>query len=116
MSPAKRRAWFALDLAEHGAAFFDARTTRQAVHHYHELDPLLCPFVHSAALYPVMQLAPFGLDWLATRLAISRHRWLRRVWWLPQAAATAGFVWSGMHNLSLPSAPALPPTPGLPAP
>lgn len=116
MSPVQRRAWLALDLAEHGAAFFDARTTRQAMRHYHELDPLLRPFAHSAALYPAMQLAPFGLDWLATRLAVSRHRWLRRLWWLPQAAATAGFVWSAMHNLSLPPAPALPPTQGLPAP
>lgn len=116
MSAVQRHAWLALGLAEHGAAVFDARTTRQAMRHYQELDPLLRPFAHSAALYPAIQLAPFGLDWLATRLAASRHRWLRHLWWLPQAAATAGFVWSGMHNLSLPAAPALSPAPGLPAP
>lgn len=71
--------------------------------HYHELDPLLRPFAHSPALYPVMQIAPAGLDWLALRLASSRHRWLRRLWWLPQTAAAAGFVWSGVHNLRLPN-------------
>lgn len=98
----RRRMWLALGLAQHGAAFFDARTTRDAMKNHRELDPLLRPFAHSIALYPVMQIAPAGLDWLAIRLATSRHRWLRRLWWLPQAAATAGFVWSGVHNLGLP--------------
>lgn len=109
MSPAQRRAWYLLAFAQHGAAFFDAHTTRDAVRHYQELNPLLRPFAHSAAIYPVMQIAPFGLDWLATRLATSRHRWLRHLWWVPQAAATAGFVWSGAHNLALPTTPGAPP-------
>lgn len=99
----EQRVWLLLGLAQHGAAFFDARTTRDAMSHYHELDPLLRPFAHSPALYPVMQIAPAGLDWLALRLASSRHRWLRRLWWLPQTAAAAGFVWSGVHNLRLPN-------------
>lgn len=116
MSRAQRRAWFLLATAQHGAAFFDARTTRDAMRHYHELDPLLRPFAHSAAIYPVMQIAPLGLDWLARRLATSRHKWLRRLWWVPQAAATAGFIWSGTHNLSLPAAPGVPSTPGVAAP
>lgn len=102
MSPGQRRAWLMLGIAQHGAAFFDAKTTRDAMRNHQELDPLLRPFAHSAALYPVMQVAPTGLDWLAVRLAASRHRWLRRIWWLPQAAATAGFLWSATHNLSLP--------------
>lgn len=102
LSPGQRRAWLLLGMAQHGAAFFDARTTRAAMNHYRELDPLMRPFAHSDALYPVMQIAPAGLDWLGIRLARSRHRWLRRFWWLPQAAATAGFVWSGVHNLHLP--------------
>jgi hypothetical protein len=105
MSPAQRRAWFLLGLTQHGAAFFDARTTRDVMEHYHELDPLLRPFAHSAALYPAMQIGPVGLDWLATRLATNRHHWLRRLWWVPQAAATAGFLWSGIHNLELPTPP-----------
>jgi hypothetical protein len=102
MSPVQRRVWFALGFAQHGAALFDSLTTREAMAHYHELDPLLRPFAHSAALYPAMQIGPFGLDWLANRMATSRHKWVRRFWWVPQAAATAGFIWSGAHNLSLP--------------
>jgi hypothetical protein len=108
MSIAQRRAWILLGAAQHGAAFFDARTTRDAMRHYRELDPLLRPFAHSEALYPAMQLGPVGLDWLATRLATSPHRWLRRLWWVPQAAATAGFLWSGMHNLRLPATSGVP--------
>jgi hypothetical protein len=116
MSHAQRRAWFLLATVQHGAAFFDARTTRDAMRHYQELDPLLRPFAHSAAIYPVMQIAPVGLDWLARRLATSRHKWLRRLWWVPQAAATAGFIWSGAHNLSLPASTGVPSTPGVQAP
>lgn len=108
MSRAQHRAWFLLDAGMHGAAFFDARTTRDVMSHYRELDPLLRPFAHSAALYPAMQIGPLGLDWLATRLATSRHRWLRRLWWVPQAAATAGFLWSGIHNLGLPTPSGIP--------
>jgi hypothetical protein len=103
LSSGQLRAWLLLGLAQHGAAFFDARTTRDAMRNYQELDPFLRPFAHSAALYPVMQIAPTGLDWLAIRFATSRHRWLRRIWWLPQTAAAAGFFWSTAHNLRLPA-------------
>ncbi|HVB98689.1 MAG TPA: hypothetical protein VNJ12_05065 [Candidatus Dormibacteraeota bacterium] len=106
LSSRQRREWLLFGMAQHGAAFFDARTTREAIGNNHrELDPLLRPFAHSALLYPVMQIAPAGLDWLAVRFATSRHRWLRRIWWLPQAAAAAGFLWSGAHNLRLSSRP-----------
>ena len=108
MSPVQRREWLLLGVAQHGAAFFDARTTRDALTHYRELDPVLRPFAHSAALYPAMQIAPLGLDWLARRLATSRHHWLRRLWWVPQAAATAGFLWSGVHTLRLPAPAGIP--------
>ncbi len=108
MSPSQRRDWLLLGAADHGAAFFDARTTRVAMRHYREFDPLLRPFAHSPALYPVMQLAPFGVDWLASRMATSHHRWIRRLWWLPQCAATVGHLWAGTHNMSLPSAAGLP--------
>jgi hypothetical protein len=105
-TPAERCAWLLLGVAQHGAALFDAHTTREAMKDHRELNPLLRPFAHSAAIYPVMQISPFGIDWLGARLARSRHRWLRRLWWLPQAAATAGFIWSGVHNLRLPASPA----------
>lgn len=103
LSPRRLGTWIALGLAQHGAALFDARTTRNAMNHYKELNPILRPFAHSAALYPIMQIAPAGLDLLGIRMATSRHRWLRRIWWIPQAAATAGFIWAGAHNLQLPT-------------
>ncbi|HEV2388037.1 MAG TPA: hypothetical protein VGS20_12365 [Candidatus Acidoferrales bacterium] len=103
MSPGQRRAWLVLAAADHSASFFDARTTRVAIRNYQELNPLLRPFAHSAALYPAMQVVPFGLDLLASRLATSRYRWLRRLWWLPQSAATVGHLWAGAHNMGLPA-------------
>lgn len=108
MSRAQRRAWFLLILAQHSAALFDAYSTREAINHNREVDPLLRPFAHSEILYPVMQIGPVGLDWLATRMATSRHRWLRRLWWVPQAAATVGFLWSGIQNLGVPSPKGIP--------
>jgi hypothetical protein len=108
MSASQRRSWYLLGLAQHGAAFVDARTTREALKNYRVPDPLLRPFAHSAAIYPVMQIAPLGFDWLAVRMATSRHHWERHLWWLPQAVATAGFLWSGVHNLRLPRPPGLP--------
>lgn len=105
MSAVQSRVWYLLVTTQHGAAFFDAHSTRGALRHYRELDPLLRPFAHSAALYPVMQIVPLGFDWLSRRLATSRHRWARDIWWLPQAAATAGFIWSGVHNMNLPPVP-----------
>lgn len=97
-----------LILTQHGAALFDAHSTREAINHNRELDPLLQPFAHSAILYLAMQIGPVSLDWLATHMATSRHRWLRRLWWAPQAAATAGFLWSGIHNLGLPAPTGVP--------
>jgi hypothetical protein len=103
-SPAKRDAWLLLALAQHGAAGFDAYTTRQAVDAGHpELDPLIRPFAHSPAIYPAIQAGPALLDFLGYRMMTSRRRWARRIWWLPQAVATAGFIWAGAHNLSLPA-------------
>ncbi len=102
LTPRQRRIWLALALAEHGAAFFDARTTRDAIGKgYRELNPMFAPFAHSAAIYPAMQISHLGLDWLALRMATSRHSWLRHLWWLPQTAATAGSLWAGAHNLGL---------------
>jgi hypothetical protein len=101
---AGKRAWLLLALAQHGAAGFDAYTTRRAVDEGHpELDPLIRPFAHSPAIYPAIQVGPALLDFLGYRMMTSRRRWARRIWWLPQAVATAGFIWAGAHNLSLPA-------------
>jgi hypothetical protein len=99
-----KRAWLLLAFAQHGAAGFDAYSTRRAVDEGHrELDPLMRPFAHSPAIYPAMQVGPALLDLLGYRMLTSQRRWARRIWWLPQAIATAGFIWVGTRNLKLPS-------------
>jgi hypothetical protein len=98
-----KRAWLFLATTQHGAAAFDAYTTRQVIGegHARELDPLMRPFASSAALYPASQVGPVFLDWLGLRMMNSRRNWARRVWWVPQAAATAGFIYAGAHNLGI---------------
>ncbi len=100
-----KRAWLFLATAQHGAAAFDAYTTRQVIGEGHgrELNPLMRPFVNSAVLYPASQVGPVFLDWLGLRMMNSRRTWARRVWWVPQTAATAGFIYAGVHNLSIPN-------------
>jgi hypothetical protein len=104
-APGAKRTWLLLGFALHGAAAFDAYTTRQAIREGHrELDPLMRPFARSDAIYPVMQAESVLLDFVDRRMMRSRTGWMRRVWWLPQTLATAGFVWSGVHNARLPRA------------
>lgn len=97
----QQRIWWALTAAQHGAAGFDAWSTRKSISsgNGYERNPLMRPFANSAAIYPMIQLAPVGLDYVSQRMMRSRHGFFRKTWWLPQAVATAGFVWSGAHNL-----------------
>jgi hypothetical protein len=97
------RSWLALTIAQHTAATFDAWSTRRAISRggSYEADPLMRPFAHSSALYGVMQIGPGALDYLARRMRRSDHKWVRRLWWVPQSAATVGFVYSGAHNLAV---------------
>ena len=57
------------------------------------------PFASSNALYGAMQVGPGMLDFLARHMMHSPKCWVRRLWWLPQVAGTAGSAWSGAHNL-----------------
>lgn len=95
-----RRLWLALSAAEHSAAGYDAWSTRYALSNGRvEADPLMRPFAGSAAIYPAIQLIPFGLDYLAHRMERSSG-WRHRVWWLPQSAATVTFLFSGSYNVA----------------
>jgi len=97
-----RKTWALLSLAQHGAATFDAYATRRAVSSgATERNPLLRPFAGSPSIYAAIQVAPVGLDYLAIRMQRSQHAFLRRTWWLPQAASTGLFIFSGAHNLRL---------------
>jgi hypothetical protein len=99
----QRVAWYTLAVAGHGAAAFDAYSTRLALAGGYgtEGNPLLRPFAHSSALYAATQVSPAVMDLLGKRMMVSEHRWVRRMWWLPQAAGSGFSIAAGAHNLSV---------------
>jgi hypothetical protein len=101
----QRRDWVALTIAQHSAATFDAWTTRRAISAgAYETDPLLRPFARNASVYAAIQVSPLLLDYVSKRMMTSRHGWMRRTWWIPQAVSTTAFFISGAHNLTIFSA------------
>jgi len=97
-----RRIWLALSAAQHGAAVFDAYTTRQAVANGAvEQNPLLRPFASSPAIYGATQVAPLILDYAARRMQLSHHSLIRRMWWLPQSTGAAVSIFAGVHNMGI---------------
>jgi hypothetical protein len=104
MSMPSRNAWIALSIAQHGAAAFDAYSTRQAVGHGAvEDDPMMRPFAHSPAIYVATQVGPVIFDLLARRMQRSEYPMLRRLWWMPQSMSAGLSIFSGVHNLSVAS-------------
>ena len=102
--PPTSRSWLALAIVQHGAATFDAYSTRQAIGHGAvEDDPLMRPFAHSGAIYAAIQVGPLLLDYVARRMQHSEYGMVRRMWFVPQTASTAGFLISGVHNLGVAS-------------
>jgi hypothetical protein len=99
----QRVAWYALAVTGHGAAAFDAYSTRLALSGGYgtEGNPLLRPFAHSSALYAATQVSPAIMDLLGKRMMVSENRWVRRMWWLPQAAGSGFSIGAGVHNLSV---------------
>jgi hypothetical protein len=89
--------------AAHGAAAFDAWSTRNAIYGGYgaEANPLLRPFADSGAMYAATQLSPLLMDFLGKRMMTSRHSWVRRVWWLPQTAGMSVSVGAGIHNVRI---------------
>jgi hypothetical protein len=99
-----RREWLFLAVVEHGAAAFDAYSTRQAVGHGAiEQDPLMRPFAGSAAIYAATQVGPLLFDLLARHMQHSEYPLVRRVWWLPQSLSAGVSICSGVHNLNVAS-------------
>ncbi len=99
----QRVAWYSLMAAGHGAAAFDAYSTRLAVsgNYGTETNPFLRPFSHSSALYAVTQVSPAVMDYIGKRMMVSETRWVRKMWWLPQAAGSGFSVFAGVHNLNV---------------
>lgn len=96
-----RKAWLDLAAADHAAAAFDAWSTRSSLQtgNTSELNPLVRPFSHSAAVYPALQAVPIITDFLARKMMRSSHPALRKIWWLPQTVSLSASFLSGMHNL-----------------
>lgn len=97
-----RREWLALLVLEHGAAAFDAYSTREAISRgAKEEDPLMRPFAHSPAIYAAIQVGPVLFDVLARHMQRSQYNFVRRTWWVPQSASTGISIFSGVHNSSV---------------
>jgi len=96
----QREIWYGLMAASHGAAAFDAWTTRRAVTGGYgvESDPLQRPFAHSGAIYATTQVTPLIMDYLGRRMMRSRHLWIRQTWWVPQAASASVSLGAAVHN------------------
>jgi hypothetical protein len=46
-------------------------------------------------------VGPVILDYVARRMQRSENNFFRRTWWAPQSLATAGFIFSGVHNMNV---------------
>jgi hypothetical protein len=104
ISMPSRNAWIALSIVQHGAAAFDAYSTRQAVGHGAvEDDPMMRPFAHSPAMYVATQVGPVIFDLLARHMQRSEYPMLRHLWWMPQSMSAGLSIFSGVHNLSVAS-------------
>jgi hypothetical protein len=99
----QRKMWYALAIAGHSGAAFDAWSTRRAVSggYGQEANPLLRPFANSNAIYAATQVSPAVMDYLGKRMMVSRHGWMRKIWWLPQAAGAGISFASGAHNVGV---------------
>jgi hypothetical protein len=99
----QRKLWYALAFTGHGAAAFDAWSTRRAVsgNYGTESNPLLRPFAHNGSLYAATQVSPALMDYLGRRMMMSQHRWVRKMWWLPQTAGTGMSLAAGVHNVGV---------------
>ena len=99
----QRKIWYGLMAAGHGAAAFDAWSTRRVLsgNYGTEQNPMLRPFAHSNAIYVATQVSPAVMDYLGKRMMTSRYSFVRKMWWLPQSAG-AGFSFAAAtHNVSV---------------
>ena len=99
----QRALWYTFMAAGHGAAVFDAYSTRRALSNNAgtETDPFLRPFAHSNALYAATQVSPAVMDYIGRRMMTSSHPTLRRLWWVPQVGGATFSFGAGIHNYGL---------------
>ena len=99
----QRKIWYGLAAVSHGAAVFDAWSTRRALSGNYgvEANPLMRPFAHSGAIYAATQVSPAFMDFLGRRMMVSHHGWIRKMWWVPQTAGTGVSLAAGAHNVGV---------------
>jgi hypothetical protein len=102
-TPRQRKLWYALTIAGSSGAAFDAWSTKRAVvgGYGQEANPFLRPFAHSNAIYAATQVSPAFMDYVGKRMMVSQNRWVRKMWWLPQAAGASMSFVSGAHNVGV---------------
>jgi hypothetical protein len=102
-TPTQRKIWYGLAVAGHAGAAFDAWSTRRAITAGAgtEGNPVLRPFAHSGVLYVATQASPVLMDYLGKKMMTSQHKWVRKMWWLPQTAGASFSFAAGAHNTSL---------------
>ena len=102
-TPTQRKIWYGLAAVGHAGAAFDAWSTRRAITAGagSEGNPMLRPFAHSGALYAATQASPLLMDYLGKRMMTSQHKWVRKMWWLPQTAGAGMSFAAGAHNTAL---------------
>jgi len=102
-TPRQRKIWYALAIAGHSGAAFDAWSTHRAVvgGYGQEANPMLRPFAHSNAIYAATQVSPAVMDYIGKRMMVSRDPWIRKLWWVPQLAGTGMSFFSGAHNVGI---------------
>ncbi len=102
-TPRQRKIWYGLMIAGSSGAAFDAWSTHRAVTggYGQESNPLLRPFANSNAIYAATQVSPVFMDFLAKRMMVSQHGWVRKMWWLPQAAGASFSFAAGVHNVGV---------------
>ena len=73
--------WFVLGAMEHGAATFDAWSTRRNIvaGTMHETDPIMRPFANSNAMYAAVQVAPVLFDLLSKQMMRNSHSWVQEI-------------------------------------
>jgi hypothetical protein len=102
-TPRQGKIWYGLTLAGHSGAAFDAWSTHRAVAggYGQEANLMLRPFANSNAIYAATQVSPVFMDFLGKRMMVSRHGWVRKFWWVPQAAGASLSFASGSHNVAI---------------
>jgi hypothetical protein len=101
VSERETMAWRGLVVASHSAAVFDAWSTRNSLSQGrgYERNPLMRPFASNGSVYAATQVAPVGLDFLSHYMLRRNNPVVRKLWWVPQTAFTAGSMWVGVRNI-----------------